>query len=176
MGDETSTDSEGIESGSAVTGTAAKLLSAARAQRRMSQRELARLAGVPQSTVATIEAGRRQPSVAMLERLLRAAGFHLATELVNALRPSELLERQRRSVTEVLARYPVTRAWLTGPAARGEDRPDSDLDLVVALRPGAAAGDVAGLAGELSTVLGCPVAVTTGDPGGGENFFYTRTA
>ncbi|AIJ23810.1 transcriptional regulator, XRE family [Amycolatopsis methanolica 239] len=175
MGDETSTDSEGTESGSAVTGTAAKLLSAARARRRLSQRELARLAGVPQSTVATIEAGRRQPSVAMLERLLRAAGFHLATELVNALRPSELLERQRRNVTEVLARSPVTRAWLTGPAARGEDRPDSGLDLAVELRPGTAAGAVAGLAGELSGLLGCPVAVTTGDPGGADDFFYTRS-
>ncbi len=176
MGDETSTDSEGIESGSAVTGTAAKLLSAARGQRRLSQRELARLAGVPQSTVATIEAGRRQPSVAMLERLLRAAGFHLATELVNALRPSELLERQRRSATEVLTRYPVTRAWLTGPAARGEDRPDSGLDLAVALRPAATADDIAGLGAELSGVLGCPVEVTTGDSGGGEDFFYTRSA
>ncbi|GAA3796921.1 XRE family transcriptional regulator [Amycolatopsis tucumanensis] len=152
------------------------MLSAARGQRRLSQRELARLAGVPQSTVATIEAGRRQPSVAMLERLLRAAGFHLATELVNALRPSELLERQRRSATEVLARYPVTRAWLTGPAARGEDRPDSGLDLAVALRPAATADDIAGLAAELSGVLGCPVEVTTGDSGGGEDFFYTRSA
>ncbi|GHE78229.1 hypothetical protein GCM10017786_04800 [Amycolatopsis deserti] len=133
------------------------MLAAARARRRLSQRELARLAGVPQSTVATIEAGRRQPSVAMLERLLHAAGFRLATDLVNTLRPSELLARYHRSAREVLARYPVTRAWLPGSG----DRADSGLDLVVAVRPGARAAEVAGLGEELSGVLGCPVTITT---------------
>lgn len=66
-------------------GTAAELVRSARSRRRFSQRELARLANVPQSTVANIESGRRQPSVAMLERLLAAAGFRLGTKFAYAL-------------------------------------------------------------------------------------------
>ncbi len=127
----------------------------------MSQRDLARAAGVPQSTVATIESGRRQPSVAMLERLLDAAGFHLETRLVNAIRPSRLLERYRTDITEVLARYPVARVCVFGSVARGDDRPDSDLDLLVELKPHASVVDILGLDDDLSTVLGCPVDVVT---------------
>lgn len=69
------------------SGTAAALLREARQRRDMSQRELGRAAGVPQSTVANIESNRQQPSVAMLERLLDAAGFRLEQQLVNTVRP-----------------------------------------------------------------------------------------
>ena len=57
--------------------TAAKLVLDARTRRGMSQRELAQRAQVAQSSVADIESGRRQPSVAMLEQILEAAGFRL---------------------------------------------------------------------------------------------------
>jgi predicted nucleotidyltransferase len=127
----------------------------------MSQRELARAAGVPQSTVATIESNRRQPSVAMVERLLGAAGFHLETRLVNTIRPSRLLERHRADVAGVFARYPVARAWVFGSVARGDDRPDSDLDLLVELASGASVVDVLGLDEDLSALLGCRVDVVT---------------
>ena len=42
------------------------------------QRELAELAGVTQSTLSRIEAGRSIPNVARLLRLLRVGGMHLA--------------------------------------------------------------------------------------------------
>lgn len=127
----------------------------------MSQRELARAAGVPQSTVATVESGTRQPSVAMLERLLQAAGFHLETHLVNTIRPSRLLERHRDDVAKVFARYPVTQVWVFGSVARGDDRPDSDLDLLIELGPHASVVDILGLDEDLSAALGCPVDVVT---------------
>lgn len=72
---------------------AGALLRAARAQSGMSQRALARAAGTSQSSVSAIESGRKQPTVATLDRLLRAAG----TELV--IPPPEqatLLRRARR--------------------------------------------------------------------------------
>ena len=148
-------------SGGAGTRTAAELVSAARHKRGLSQRDLARAAGVPQSTVATIESGRRQPSVPMLERLLNAAGFHLQTQLVNRIRPSVLLEQFHDDVINVFGRYPVAQAWVFGSVARGDDRPDSDLDLLVELAPGASFADIIGLDDDLSALLGCPVDVIT---------------
>ena len=51
------------------------LLQEARRRAGLTQAELARRAGVPQSTVAKIERGRRDPSLSTLERLVRAAGL-----------------------------------------------------------------------------------------------------
>lgn len=127
----------------------------------MSQRELARAADVPQSTVATIESGRRQPSVAMLERLLDAAGFRLQTRLVNTIRPTDLLERHRHEIAKVVARYPIAHVWVFGSVARGDDRPDSDLDLLIELKPKASVVDILGLDEDLSALLGCPVDIVT---------------
>lgn len=141
--------------------TAADLVRSARARRRLSQRELAKLANVPQSTVANVETGGRQPSVVMLERLLAAAGFRLETKLANAIRPSVLLERHRSDVARVLARYPVEKAWVFGSVARGDDTPNSDLDVLIAFSEGVPFDDYLNLADELGEVLGCPVDVVT---------------
>lgn len=65
----------------AKSATAAKLLSAAREGSGLSQRELARKARTAQSVVARIELGETSPSWATLNRLLKAAGFRLATAL-----------------------------------------------------------------------------------------------
>ncbi|KZS70838.1 hypothetical protein A4G29_20240 [Mycobacterium kansasii] len=43
----------------------------------MSQRELAEAAGVPQSTIARIESGARQPSLPVLARILAAVDLEL---------------------------------------------------------------------------------------------------
>ncbi|WP_083935914.1 helix-turn-helix domain-containing protein [Saccharomonospora halophila] len=147
--------------GEPISTSAANVVATARERRRMSQRELARAAGVPQSTVASIESGRRQPSFAMVERLLDAAGFRLDLGLTNTIRPSTLLERHAREVTELLSRYPLAGVWVFGSVARGDDRPDSDLDLLVELRSGFSVLDILGLEEELADLLGCPVDLIT---------------
>lgn len=144
-----------------VRNTAADLVRTARAKRRLSQRALGDRAGVPQSTVAAVESGTRQPSVRMLERLLEAAGFRLEASLTNAVRPSELLERYRIEVAEALARYPLSQAWIFGSVARGDDLPDSDLDLLVEMKPEGSFVDSVSLGEELSALLSCPVDVAT---------------
>jgi hypothetical protein len=144
-----------------VRNAASDLVRTARAKRRLSQRALADRAGVPQSTVSAVESGTRQPSVRMLERLLEAAGFRLEARLTNAVRPSELLERYRTEVAEALARYPVSQAWVFGSVARGDDLPDSDLDLLVEMKPEGSFVDSVSLGEELSALLGCPVDVVT---------------
>ncbi len=54
----------------------------ARARANLSQRALADRAQTAQSEIARIETGRQGPSLATLERLVRAAGFDLKIELV----------------------------------------------------------------------------------------------
>jgi transcriptional regulator with XRE-family HTH domain len=54
---------------------AGNLLRRARAQQGLTQRQLAELAGVPQSSIARIESGARQPTLPVLTRILVAAGL-----------------------------------------------------------------------------------------------------
>src|SRR5438552_11733900 len=60
---------------------AAALLQLARIKARLSQRELAERAGVPATMISAYERDNRQPTVATLLRLLRAAGFDLRMHL-----------------------------------------------------------------------------------------------
>jgi transcriptional regulator with XRE-family HTH domain len=57
------------------------LVREARKRAGLAQAELARRAGVPQSTVGRIESGARVPSTDLVERLVRAAGFELRVGL-----------------------------------------------------------------------------------------------
>ena len=77
---------------------AQSLLRTARRRSGLSQRELAAAAGTSQSAVAVIESGRKQPTVATLDRLLRAAG----TELVPADPEQAAMLRRARRLEDVL--------------------------------------------------------------------------
>ena len=55
----------------------ANMLSWARHQAGLSQRDLAERAGVPQSTVGRIESGAIDPRARMMDRLLRVCSFEL---------------------------------------------------------------------------------------------------
>lgn len=77
---------------------AAALLRTARIAAGLSQRALAEVAGTSQSAVAAIESGRKQPTVATLDRLLQAAG----TELVPAAPEQAALLRRGRRLEDVL--------------------------------------------------------------------------
>jgi uncharacterized protein len=68
-------DVEGLPSPSAA------LLQLARMKADMSQRELAERAGVPDTMISAYERDQRQPTLATLLRLLRAAGFDLRLHL-----------------------------------------------------------------------------------------------
>lgn len=57
--------------------TAARLLRWARRQAGYTQRELAEMVGVPQATVARIEAGRSDPRLGLLGRLVQACGYEV---------------------------------------------------------------------------------------------------
>ncbi len=83
--------------------TAGRLLREARRRARLSLRELAARAGTSHSTLSAYETGAKNPSVATLERLLRAAGFALDLELVP--RPDRGRELER--VLELAGHFPA---------------------------------------------------------------------
>ncbi|MFO1152870.1 MAG: nucleotidyltransferase family protein [Rhodospirillales bacterium] len=64
---------------------------------------------------------------------------------------------------EAEVRYPIRQIGIFGSYARGEQRPDSDLDLIVDLGPGLTLIDLAHLEDELSDRLGMPVELTIKD-------------
>lgn len=110
----------------------------------MTQRELAERSGVAQPNIAAYEAGRRKPSGAMLERLRTAA----------RPRPSQVLREHRDELLALARRYHATDVKVFGSIARGEDTPDSDVDLLVTFEPGASAYDYGLLIEDAEELLG----------------------
>ncbi|MGO8872889.1 MAG: helix-turn-helix domain-containing protein [Acidimicrobiales bacterium] len=120
--------------------SAGVVLRNARRKARLSQVELARRAGVTQSVVSAYESGVRQPSVPMLERLVAATGFDLELSVRRPASPrsgplGERLRQQRDRVREIAAGHGLTNVRVFGSVARGEERPDSDIDLLVDVAP-----------------------------------------
>jgi predicted transcriptional regulator len=59
---------------------AGRMLRRARRKAGLTQRQLAAKAGIPQETIARIEAGRVDPRLRTLDRLLEACGYGLEVE------------------------------------------------------------------------------------------------
>lgn len=83
----------------------ARTIAAARTRAGMTQTQLARSAGTSQATISAYESGRKQPSLATMERLLLAAGSRLVVEpSAPAAAASERQLRQAaRTLSDVLA-------------------------------------------------------------------------
>lgn len=122
---------------------AAAVLRGARKRARLSQVELARRAGVTQSVISAYESGRRQPSVPMLAALVEAAGYELEVSVRE--RPRNLakltgpvgrrVRRHRAELVAAAAAHGVVNLRVFGSVTRGEDRPDSDVDLLADIPP-----------------------------------------
>lgn len=114
------------------------LLRIARTRAGLTQTELARRAGTTQSVVSAYEADRRQPALTTLAALVEAAGLELEVRVrAPRLRFDRLtgpvgsrVRRNRRRVVEAAAAYGITHLQVFGSVARGEDRPDSDVDIL----------------------------------------------
>lgn len=78
---------------------AGNLLKVARAQTGLSQRDVARMADVPQSTVARIETGARQPSLPALARILAAMDLELRIALAPYDDHDDILDETQSSLT-----------------------------------------------------------------------------
>ncbi len=75
--------------------------------------------------------------------------------------PIEMLHAHRRAILELATRHGARNVRVFGSIARGEDRPDSDVDLLVDVEPGRSLLDVIALEQDLEALLGRPVDVQT---------------
>lgn len=72
----------------------------------------------------------------------------------------ELVSR-RDELHRVAARHGGIHVWVFGSVARGEERPDSDIDFIVEFEPGRSLFDLMALEQALGDLLGRPVDVVS---------------
>ncbi len=144
---------------------AGALLRQARNRAGLSQVDLASRAGVTQSVISAHESGQRQPSLPALTRLIDAAGFELTLSLRR--QPGRLrrlsgpvgrrVRRHRKDLVAAAAAHGVSNLRVFGSVARGEDRPDSDVDLLADIPPGLSLLGLGRLEADLEAILGTRV-------------------
>jgi uncharacterized protein len=148
----------------------------ARLDANLSQVNLAARAGTSQSALARYETGAALPTLPTLERLMAACGRRLEIQTPPARHPgpassvrsqlgpqADKLRRQRRRLLDAAERHGVGRLRAFGSLARGEATADSDIDLLVDLKPGHTLLDLAAFRREAGEILGLPVDVATAD-------------
>lgn len=86
-------------------------------------------------------------------------GGKLADQASGSLRV--LVESRREQVMAIAARHHARRVRLFGSAARGEDRPDSDIDLLVDFDQDSSLFDLMRMTRELEALLGRAVDVVS---------------
>jgi uncharacterized protein len=76
----------------------------------------------------------------------------------------DLLRTRREEIIRVAAQHGARNVRIFGSVARGEARPDSDVDILVDVDPGRSLLDLGALLVDLEDLLGCDVDVVT-EPG-----------
>ncbi|MBI2886474.1 MAG: nucleotidyltransferase family protein [Chloroflexi bacterium] len=71
------------------------------------------------------------------------------------------LEGKREQILHIVASHGGGNVRVFGSRARGEARPDSDLDVLVTLMPGRSLLDLVAIKQDLEDLLGCAVDVVT---------------
>jgi predicted nucleotidyltransferase/DNA-binding XRE family transcriptional regulator len=147
------------------TSTAGALLRQARRDAGLSQVALAARAGVTQSVISAYESGHRQPSLPTLAALVEAAGYELVAEVHRQPRRLDRLSgpvgqrvrRRRHDIVAAAAAHGVSGLRVFGSVARGEDRPDSDVDLLADLPPGMSLFGLGRVQADLEAIVGTRV-------------------
>ncbi len=116
--------------------------------------ELARLRRVF-SVRAMLVTGESQREVAKRLGVTQPAiSYQVASERTDGVRPSELLAAGGSVLRQVAEQRGFTDLAVFGSAARGDDRPDSDIDLLVQPPAGADLFDMVRLEEALEAILG----------------------
>lgn len=77
------------------------------------------------------------------------------------MNPETLLQTKRNDILRIAAQNGAYNVRIFGSVARGEARPDSDIDFLVNLEENRSLLDLARLLRELQTLLNCKVDVMT---------------
>jgi predicted nucleotidyltransferase len=86
-------------------------------------------------------------------------------------RPSEILAEHRSETMDIARRHKVHNIRVFGSAVRGEDTPDSDLDVLVDLEPGATLFDLSEFRLDMVELLGVEVDIV---PSGSTGYIMDR--
>ena len=153
---------------STTTLSAAAIIREARLRADLTQVQLARRAGVTQSVISTYENGRREPSLAALQRLLLAAGFRTAIDLHPVAEPlplRELVTCHRDGLRSVLERHGAVdvRQLVDASGTPGADDWPADVQLVVDLAPLAGMFALMRMQDDAEELLGVRVDVLAAD-------------
>lgn len=141
------------------------LLRDARTRAGLTQTELAQRAGTTQSVISAYESDRRQPALATLAGLVEATGLALEVRVRTPRRPIERLtgpvgrrvRRHRRKLVTTAATHGITHLQVFGSVARGEDRPDSDVDILADIPHGLGLLGLGRAREDLENILNAPV-------------------
>ena len=150
---------------------AGALLRKARRQTGLSQVELAMRAGVTQSVISAYESGHRQPAIPALAALVDAAGYELVMDVRRQPRRlgrlsgpvGRRVRRRRHDLIAAAAAHGVRNLRVFGSVARGEDRADSDVDLLADLPPDLGLFGLGRVEAELEAILGSRVDLIPAD-------------
>lgn len=145
--------------------TSGDLLRDARRRAHLTQAELAERAGTTQSVISAYEAGHRQPALSTLAGLIAATGFDLDVKVRSRRRPVDQLigplgrrvRRHRQRLIDAAAGHGITNLRVFGSVARGEDRADSDVDLLADIPPGLGLVGLGRARDELERILNAKV-------------------
>lgn len=133
------TDSDGAREDVATSFSAGKTLvgkriKQIRQEKQLSQRELARRAGIPNATLSQIELGRSSPSISSLQRIMRAIPMSLSQFFTEVENESDVVVRQ-----EQLVRFVQTKG--VELSVLNSSLPDASMELVRGIYdPGADTG------------------------------------
>lgn len=144
------------------------LIRQARLQAGLTQHALASRAGTSQAAVARYEAGVVSPAVDTLSRLLHGTGHVLSIDAHPVPVASDLsgpkaskVRRHRGAIKQLVRGANATNPRIFGSVARGEDRPDSDIDVLVDFDIRDGLQPLIDLKQSLEQLLGDSVDVTT---------------
>jgi predicted nucleotidyltransferase/DNA-binding XRE family transcriptional regulator len=146
--------------------SAASILRRARLRASMTQTELAVRANVAQSVVSAYESASREPSLEMLKKLVAAAGFDVKVVLSPAQPKSarrQLIDQHRPKLLRSLRKLGARDVRLFGSVARGDDGPESDIDLLVDIRPEVGLFALGRMRTEAERLLGANVDIVPAD-------------
>jgi uncharacterized protein len=143
----------------------AGILREARRRAGMSQTDLADRAGVVQSVISAYESGCRQPALSTLQRLVDATGYELTIGIRRQDRRLRKLSgpvgrrvrQHRHALVTIAAEHGISNLRVFGSVARGDDRPDSDVDLMADLPAGLGLFGLGHARTELEAILGSDV-------------------
>ena len=137
----------------------------------LTQSQLSTRSGITQSVISAYERGRREPGAETFLMLIEAAGLDFTIRVpTNTYRHPTLpdsaqtraLVKHRQRILDLVAEHHASNVRIFGSVARGEAKPDSDIDILVDFEKGATLFDLSGLTEKLRELL--HFKIDLGDP------------